>query len=150
MRPAHDALLGKPLDAYYADHAAAVEALHGAQGLLNTTVAVVATNARLDKAQATRLAIMADDGLAQAVRPAHSPVDGDSVFVLATGRHDADLQPRPRPADDAGQPWPPTCWVGRSCGACAGRPPWPDCRPSAPSSPAEVSPDTQPARFWRD
>ena len=91
MRPAHDALLGKSLDAYYADHAAAVEALHGAQGLLNTTVAVVATNARLDKAQATRLAIMADDGLAQAVRPAHSPVDGDSVFVLATGRHDADL-----------------------------------------------------------
>ena len=84
-RPAHEALIGRPLDAYYAEHAAAVEAL------LNTTVAVVATNARLDKAQATRLAMMADDGLAQAVRPAHTPIDGDSVFVLATGRHDADL-----------------------------------------------------------
>jgi L-aminopeptidase/D-esterase-like protein len=85
MRSAHAALFGKPLDAYYAEHAAAVDAL------LNTTVAVVATNARLDKAQATRLAIMADDGLAHAVRPAHTPIDGDSVFVLATGHHEADL-----------------------------------------------------------
>ena len=51
----------------------------------NTTIAVVATNARLDKAQATRLAIMADDGLSRAVRPAHTPLDGDSVFVLSTG-----------------------------------------------------------------
>jgi L-aminopeptidase/D-esterase-like protein len=51
----------------------------------NTTIAVVATNARLSKAQATRLAIMADDGLSRSVRPAHTPLDGDSVFVLATG-----------------------------------------------------------------
>ncbi len=52
---------------------------------INTTIAVVATNARLDKAQATRLAIMADDGLGRAIRPAHTPLDGDSIFVLATG-----------------------------------------------------------------
>ncbi len=51
----------------------------------NTTIGVVATNARLDKAQAGRLAIMAQDGLARAIRPVHTPFDGDSIFVLATG-----------------------------------------------------------------
>jgi L-aminopeptidase/D-esterase-like protein len=51
----------------------------------NTTLAVVATNLALDKAQAGRLAIMAQDGLARAIRPAHTPFDGDTVFVLATG-----------------------------------------------------------------
>lgn len=55
----------------------------------NTTLVVVATNLDLDKAQATRLAIMAQDGLARAVRPAHTPFDGDSVFVLATGERAA-------------------------------------------------------------
>lgn len=55
----------------------------------NTTIAVVATDARLDKAAATRLAIMAQDGLARAIRPAHSPFDGDTVFALATGAYDA-------------------------------------------------------------
>ncbi|MBI3710770.1 MAG: P1 family peptidase [Proteobacteria bacterium] len=53
----------------------------------NTTIAVVATDARLTKAEAGRVAIMAQDGLARAVRPAHTPFDGDTVFVLATGRH---------------------------------------------------------------
>ena len=95
MRPAHDALLDTPLDRFYQDHADAIDALHGAHPLFNTTVAVVATNAALDKAQATRLAIMADDGIAHAVRPAHSPFDGDSVFALATGRHDADISRAP-------------------------------------------------------
>ena len=52
----------------------------------NTTIAVVATNARLDKAQATRMALMADDGLARAIVPAHTVGDGDTVFALATGR----------------------------------------------------------------
>lgn len=55
----------------------------------NTTIAVVATDARLDKAAATRLAIMAQDGLARAIRPAHSPFDGDTVFALATGVYEA-------------------------------------------------------------
>ncbi len=49
----------------------------------NTTLAVVATNARLDKAQATKVAQMAHDGLARAVRPAHTMADGDVVFVLS-------------------------------------------------------------------
>ena len=52
----------------------------------STTIAVVATNATLTKAEAKRLAIMANDGLARAVRPAHAPMDGDAVFVVATGR----------------------------------------------------------------
>src|SRR5439155_9734024 len=51
----------------------------------NTTIAVVATDAPLDKSGCQRLAIMAQDGLAQAIRPAHTPFDGDTVFALATG-----------------------------------------------------------------
>ncbi|MDP3768544.1 MAG: P1 family peptidase [Dehalococcoidia bacterium] len=54
----------------------------------NTTLAVVATNARLDKAQANRLASVAHDGFARAIRPAHTLSDGDTVFALATGEID--------------------------------------------------------------
>ncbi|MEO3714350.1 P1 family peptidase [Roseateles flavus] len=50
-----------------------------------TTLAVVATDARLDKAQATKLAQMAHDGLARSINPVHQPSDGDIVFSLATG-----------------------------------------------------------------
>lgn len=59
----------------------------------NTTIAVVATNARLSKAQAERLAVMAQDGIARAIRPAHTPADGDTVFAVATGRHDLGNDP---------------------------------------------------------
>ena len=51
----------------------------------NTTIAVVAVNAVLDKAEAHRVALMAQDGFARAIRPVHTPFDGDTVFVLATG-----------------------------------------------------------------
>lgn len=51
----------------------------------NTTIAVVATNAKLDKAACCRVAIMAHDGFARALRPVHTPYDGDSVIALATG-----------------------------------------------------------------
>ncbi len=51
-----------------------------------TTIGVVATNVALTKAQATRIAIMAQDGLARAIRPVHTPLDGDTIFVLSTGR----------------------------------------------------------------
>ena len=54
----------------------------------NTTIAVVATNARLTKSQTARLALMADDGLARAINPSHTQGDGDTVFGLATGRWD--------------------------------------------------------------
>jgi L-aminopeptidase/D-esterase-like protein len=60
----------------------------------NTTLGVVATNAALTKAEAQRLAIMAQDGIARAIRPAHTPFDGDVVFALATGR-----QPLTQPTD---------------------------------------------------
>lgn len=52
----------------------------------NTTLGVVATNAALSVAEAQRIAIMAQDGLARALRPVHSQVDGDTIFVLSTGR----------------------------------------------------------------
>ena len=52
----------------------------------NTTIAVVATNAPLTKIEMSRVAMMADDGLARAINPAHTPADGDTVFALATGR----------------------------------------------------------------
>jgi len=51
-----------------------------------TTIGLVATDATLSKAQAKRLAIMAHDGLARAVLPAHAPGDGDTIFAAATGR----------------------------------------------------------------
>ncbi|MCF4127183.1 P1 family peptidase [Methylobacterium sp. SyP6R] len=51
----------------------------------NTTIAVVATDARLTKAEARRLAVTAQDGLARAIVPAHTPLDGDLVFAAATG-----------------------------------------------------------------
>jgi L-aminopeptidase/D-esterase-like protein len=51
----------------------------------NTTIGIVAVDAGLTKAEAQRLAIMAQDGLARAIRPVHTPMDGDTVFALATG-----------------------------------------------------------------
>ncbi|MBV8850316.1 MAG: P1 family peptidase [Methylobacteriaceae bacterium] len=52
----------------------------------NTTIAIVATDAALTKAQAKRLAVMAHDGMARALRPAHAALDGDLVFAAATAR----------------------------------------------------------------
>lgn len=51
----------------------------------STTIGLVVTDAALTKAQAKRLAIMAHDGLARAVLPAHAPMDGDTIFAAATG-----------------------------------------------------------------
>jgi L-aminopeptidase/D-esterase-like protein len=52
----------------------------------NTTIALVATDATLTKAQAKRLAIVAHDGLARAIYPVHTPLDGDTVFAASTGK----------------------------------------------------------------
>ena len=52
----------------------------------NTTIGVVATNARLTKTQANRMALMAEDGYARTIYPAHTEGDGDTIFSLATGR----------------------------------------------------------------
>ena len=55
----------------------------------NTTIGVVATNAALDKAKARRMAMSAHDGLARCIRPAHTPLDGDTLFAMATGTEQA-------------------------------------------------------------
>ena len=52
----------------------------------NTTIGVIATDATLTKAQATRLAVMAHDGLARSINPVHTMSDGDTLFALGTGR----------------------------------------------------------------
>jgi L-aminopeptidase/D-esterase-like protein len=52
---------------------------------LNTTIAVVATDAALGPAACRRMAVAAHDGLAHTIRPCHTPIDGDTVFALATG-----------------------------------------------------------------
>ena len=52
----------------------------------NTTIGVVATNARLTKDQVNRMALMADDGLARAISPSHTTGDGDTIFSLATAQ----------------------------------------------------------------
>jgi L-aminopeptidase/D-esterase-like protein len=51
----------------------------------NTTLAIVATDAALSKARCQRLAVMAQDGMARAIFPVHTPFDGDVVFAAATG-----------------------------------------------------------------
>jgi D-aminopeptidase len=62
-----------------------------------TTIAMVATDASLTKAECKRLAIMANDGLARALRPVHAPNDGDTVFAVSTARADAGLGPAGEP-----------------------------------------------------
>ena len=57
----------------------------------NTVIGVVATNAKLTKAQATKVAQMAQDGIARTIRPAHTMLDGDVIFALSTGRRKTDV-----------------------------------------------------------
>ncbi|PUB17023.1 P1 family peptidase [Yoonia sediminilitoris] len=63
--------------------------LHAAEGA-NTTIAIVATDAPLTKTQCHRLAVTAHDGMARAVVPAHSPLDGDLVFGVSTTQGEVD------------------------------------------------------------
>lgn len=60
----------------------------------STTIALVVTDATLTKAEARRLAGMADDGLARSLRPAHAPMDGDTVFAVATQRRPGSVGPQ--------------------------------------------------------
>ncbi len=57
----------------------------------NTTLGVIATNAALTKAQATKIAQMAHDGFARTIYPAHTPLDGDTIFTLATGGYENEV-----------------------------------------------------------
>jgi len=76
-----------------AGRAQLLASLPGASGFFpgNTTIGVVATNARLDKGQARRVAMMAQDGFARAIDPIHTMHDGDSIFALATGDIEANV-----------------------------------------------------------
>jgi L-aminopeptidase/D-esterase-like protein len=67
------------------EQVAAFAARHTELSPLNTTIAVVATDAALSKAGCRRVAVAAQDGLARTLRPSHTPLDGDTVFALATG-----------------------------------------------------------------
>ncbi len=60
---------------------------------LNTTIGVILTDATLTKAQATKVAAVAHDGLARAIRPVHSMTDGDTIFCLASGAVPVDVDP---------------------------------------------------------
>lgn len=57
----------------------------------NTVIGVVATNAKFNKAGITKVAQMAQDGLARAIKPAHTMLDGDTIFALSTGGKSADI-----------------------------------------------------------
>jgi len=57
----------------------------------NTTIGIVATNAKLDSKTAKRIAIMSHTGMARAIRPIHTPVDGDVIFVVSTNTFDREL-----------------------------------------------------------
>ena len=59
---------------------------------LNTTIGVIATNAPLSKAQLRRLAMCGHDGISWAVRPAHSPLDGDTLFAVSTASEETALE----------------------------------------------------------
>jgi L-aminopeptidase/D-esterase-like protein len=77
-----------------ANQLAAYADLHTELSPLNTTLAVVATDAALSKAACRRVAVAAHDGLARTIAPSHTPLDGDTVFALATGA--VTVEPNPR------------------------------------------------------
>ena len=83
-------------EGYYADTLAVMKTLVGRSALGfasrgNTVIGVVATNARLSKEEANKVAQMAHDGLARAIRPAHTMLDGDTLFVMAAVSRKADV-----------------------------------------------------------
>jgi L-aminopeptidase/D-esterase-like protein len=86
--------LGAP--GYFADTLATMKTFAGRmiEGFAmrsNTVIGVVATNAKLTKPEANKMAQMAQDGLARAIRPAHTMLDGDTLFALSTGNKNADV-----------------------------------------------------------
>ncbi|MGY9050541.1 MAG: P1 family peptidase, partial [Rhodobacterales bacterium] len=82
---------------------------HTKLGSHNTTIAIVATDAILDKSQCTRFATAAHDGMARALVPSHTPMDGDLVFGVSTGQ-----MPLASPLED-------TLWLGHAAATCLAR-----------------------------
>ncbi len=97
----------------------------------NTTIGVVATNALLSKATATRVAIMAQDGLARAIDPIHTLGDGDVIFCMGTGALEADIT-----RVGAIGAWVMARAIAgavRAAESLHGVPAWRDLRPASPS-----------------
>ena len=87
-------IAGARLEAGFADTLKVMQrfqALSSAPSASNTVIGVVATNAKLSKEEANKVAQMAHDGLARAIRPAHTMYDGDTIFALSTGERSADV-----------------------------------------------------------
>lgn len=82
---------GRFADSLKVMRGAAGRAVFRFAGRANTLIGVVATNARLTKEQANIVACMAQDGVARAVRPAHTQLDGDTIFALSSGGRRADV-----------------------------------------------------------
>lgn len=97
----NDEMGGQPLPTSPVDFSSPEEAWTGSpldsltnQAGENTTIGLVATNAKLTKSEALRVAIMAQDGYARTIRPVHTPFDGDTVFAASTGNWGADNEAR--------------------------------------------------------
>ena len=94
-RAIHDEPLTYAAPGYFADTLQVMKEMAGrplsySRGE-NTAIGVVATNARLNKEQVNKVAQMAQDGLARAVRPAHTMLDGDTIFALSAGNRKLDV-----------------------------------------------------------
>lgn len=89
-----------------------LDAMGRLQAGANTTLVVVASTAQMSTADCKRVAIMAQDGIAMAVRPAHLPFDGDTVFALASG--EVELSAGARRQVDIGR-------IGSAAATCVAR-----------------------------
>ncbi|MFZ7093277.1 P1 family peptidase [Primorskyibacter sp. 2E233] len=83
--------------------------LQAMAGIGNTTIAIVATDAALTKAQCHRMAVAAHDGMARAIQPSHTPMDGDLVFAASTGARQLDA------------PEMQLAWIGHAASLCLAR-----------------------------
>jgi L-aminopeptidase/D-esterase-like protein len=111
--------LSPPPPAQVAAFASLVAEAAARRQALNTTVAVVATDAALSPAACRRVAVAAHDGLARAIRPSHTPLDGDTVFALATGA--VEVPPSPRVPASMSPETELTAAVGAAAADCLAR-----------------------------
>ncbi|MET0756907.1 MAG: P1 family peptidase [Mycobacterium sp.] len=102
-----------------ADQIAAYADRHAELSPLNTTIAVVATDAALSPAGCRRVAVAAHDGLARTIRPCHTPLDGDTVFALATGA--IEVAPDPTTPASMSPETPLITAVGAAAADCVAR-----------------------------
>jgi L-aminopeptidase/D-esterase-like protein len=102
-----------------ADQIAAYADRHAELSPLNTTIAVVATDAVLSPAGCRRVAVAAHDGLARTIRPCHTPLDGDTVFALATGA--VEVPPEPATPASMSPEVPLITAVGAAAADCLAR-----------------------------